>query len=355
MPFYDSSVTHHRTFRPLLAILCTLALVLSACGSTEQATTDTSAVAPAAQAGSADDMTAESTPTTAATGDTATTGDTTAESAPATSVATGDTTTAGDTKRTRLGDKLTVADQATQSGRFEALISIAGDPEFPEGVEFSMEGAFSGESSEVSLDFGTLAAAAMTSEGAGDLGPFAAMFEEPLIVRTIGTQAYISWPILAMFSGGQGTWIEAEADDASSVTEGFGAGGIASPSDFVASLEDANAEVTELGTEEIRGVETTHFRALVDLAELSSTMSPEERASLEDDFGDIDTSEFPIEFWVDADGLLRRYSMNIAEETGASASFVFDLFDYGADISIEAPPADEIIPADQLDLDAFGF
>ena len=58
---------------------------------------------------------------------------------------------------------------------------------------------------------------------------------------------------------------------------------------------------------------------------------------------------------IDGDGLLRRYSMEIAEDTGGSASFVFDLFDYGADISIEAPPADEIIPADQFDLDSFGF
>jgi len=195
----------------------------------------------------------------------------------------------------------------------------------------------------------------MAAEGGGDLGPFAELFEEPLIVRTIGDQAYISWPILTMFTGGQGSWIETDADDASSVTDSFGGAGTGSPSDFIASLEDANAEVTELGTEEIRRVETTNFRALVDLVELSASMSAEEQSSLEADFGDIHTSEFPTEFWVAGDGLLCRYSMEITEDAGGSASFVFDMFDYGADISIEAPPADEIIPADQLDLDSLGF
>lgn len=368
MPFYDSAVTSTSTRnRPhrLLAALFALVLVISACGSSdEDAASDTTTAALADEGISAGNDAAEAdspednaAPTDDATEDATDEGAAEdVEPAAPTEEANDDADVAAptdDIKRTRLGDKITVSDQSQgiDSARFEALISIEDSVDFPGGVEFSMEGAFSGTDSEVSLDFGTLAEAALAEE-AGDLGAFAALFEEPMVVRTVGDRAYISWALLTMFSGAEGTWIETEVDEADTVTNGFGGD---SPADFLASLEDANAEITELGTEVIRGVETTHLLAMIDLAELSSTMSPEEQAALESDFGDLDTTAFPIEFWIDGDGLLRRYSMEVEEDAGGAVAFVFELFDYGADITIEAPPADQIIPADQLDLESFGF
>ncbi len=110
----------------------------------------------------------------------------------------------------------------------------------------------------------------------------------------------------------------------------------------------------------VRGVDTTHILAVVDLEELGATLSPEERATLERDIGDVENSAFPIEFWIDDDGLLRRYSMDLSDQaqTGGEfeqASLVFEFFDYGEDITIEVPPADEVISSDELDLGALGF
>lgn len=267
--------------------------------------------------------------------------------------------TNGDTRRARLGDQLLVANQAVQSGRFEGRITIA-DSDVPEGLELVFTGEYddANQSSEISLDLGAVALAAAADEGA-DIGPFAAMFEEPMIVRTVDNRSFVSWSLLSLLSGGQGTWIEGEAGDAEQITSSFGAGPTGSPAEFLDALEEANADITEIGTEDVRGVTTTHVRALVDLAELEATVSEEDRETLERDLGELAGTEFPIDFWIDDDGLIRRYSMNIdrtgSEDGPSSAIVVFEFFDYGADISIDVPPADEIISADQLDLEGFGF
>ena len=358
MSIYDSPVTSFSKRRRLSALVLAFGLAASACGSSadEDATTNTSPVSVEAADGSgtisggeidSEDDAPDQDPA----------------SEPAESEEAIETTapaTSGETKRARLGDQLLVANQSIQSGRFEGRISVSGD-ELPNAVELVFTGAYdaANQASEVSLDLGALATAAAEAEGA-DMGPFAAMFEEPMVVRTIGTRSFVSWSLLSLLSGGQGTWIEGEAGDADQITSAFGAGPTGSPADFLAALEEANADITEIGTEDVRGVSTTHIRAVVDLAELDASISDEERQTLERDLGQLDTTEFPIDFWIGDDGLIRRYAMDL-DQTGtgddgpSEASVVFEFFDYGADISIDVPPADEIISADQLDLEGFGF
>ena len=58
--------------------------------------------------------------------------------------------------------------------------------------------------------------------------------------------------------------------------------------------------------------------------------------------------------------LIRRYSMDLSELASSNgeverAGLVFEFFDYGIDVGIEAPPADEVMSADELDLGAFDF
>ncbi len=357
MSIYDSAVTSFSKRRRVSALLLAFGLAATACGtSTDDVVAPASA---AAEAGSSDGegLSAGEAPSSEAS----------AEDTPADEPAGSDevdetdaTAASGEPKRSRLGDQLLVANQSVESGRFEGRITVA-DPEFPDGLELVFTGEYdtANQASEVSLDLGEIAMAAATGEGA-DLGPFAAMFEEPMVVRTIGNRSYVSWGLLSMLSGGQGTWIEAEADDADQITSTFGAGPTGSPTEFLAALEEANADVTEIGTEDVRGVSTTHVRALVDLAELDELVSAEDRETLEQDLGNLAGSDFPIDFWIDDDGLIRRYSMELDQGAAGTdgpsgATLVFEFFDYGADISIDVPPADQIISADQLDLEGFGF
>lgn len=357
MSIYDSRVTSISKRRRVSALLLAFGLAASACGSSsgEDAASDTTAPA------STDAASASTSDGEGLSAGEAADGQTQADE-PAASEDAADSAlpAAGDTKRSRLGDQLLVANQSIESGRFEGRISIA-DPELADGLELVFTGEYNTatESSEISLDLGAIAMATSEAEGT-DLGPFASMFDEPMVIRTVGNRSFVSWSLLSLLSGGQGTWIEGESGDADQITEAFGAGPTGSPTAFLTALEEANADITEIGTEDVRGVSTTHVRALVDLAELDTAISEEERETLERDLGELAGSEFPIDFWIDDDGLIRRYSMNLDQsdnggEGSAEGSVVFEFFDYGADISIDVPPADEVISADQLDLDSFGF
>lgn len=363
MSIYDSRVTSISKRRRVSALLLAFGLGASACGtSTDDASSDTTAVTSVDAAG-ADPSTNDGEGLSAGE---APAGETAAGEAPVDEPTGSEDSTeaalpaAGETKRSRLGDQLLVANQSIESGRFEGRISIA-DPELPEGLELVFTGEYdtATQSSEISLDIGAIAMAA-SEAGGTDLGPFASMFDEPMVVRTVGNRSFVSWSLLSLLSGGQGTWIEGEAGDSDQITQAFGAGPAGSPTEFLSALEDANADITEVGTEDVRGVSTTHIRALVDLAELDAAVGEEERETLERDLGELAGSEFPIDFWIDDDGLIRRYSMDLDQsnsggEGPTGATVVFEFFDYGADISIEVPPADEIVSADELDLESFGF
>lgn len=352
MPIYDSRVTSFSKRRRLSALVLAFGLAASACGASagEDASSETTAAVQANDSANGGGISAGEAPVEEAPADQpADAGAEAVSPAPA-----------GDTKRSRLGDQLLVANQATTSGRFEGRITIS-DEELPDGLELVFTGSYdsANQASEISLDLGAVAIAAAEAEGT-DIGPFASMFEEPMIVRTVGNRSYVSWGLLSLLTGGQGTWIESEVEDADQITSTFGAGPTGSPADFLSALEDANADITELGTEDVRGVSTTHIRAVVDLAELNAAVSDEERETLERELGDLDAAAFPIDFWIGDDGLIRRYSMEIdqgsaGEGASSSGTVVFEFFDYGADISIEAPPAADVISSDELDLEGFGF
>jgi len=359
MSIYPSRVTSFSKRRRLSALFLAFGLAASACGTPADGDTAVETSAISVNGGNTDTSAPE-------TDDQAANADQSEDEAPADEPTDSDDADAaapvqaGETKRARLGDQVLAANQTISTGRFEGRITVSSE-DIPDGVELVMSGEYNSanESSEISLDLGALATAAAEAEGA-DMGPFAAMFEEPMIVRTIGSRSFVSWSLLSLLSGGQGTWIEAEADDADQITSTFGAGPTGSPAEFLSALEEANADVTELGTDDVRGVSTTHIRAIVDLAELDAAVSDEERDTLERDLGQLDTAGFPIDFWIDDDGLIRRYSMDINGtgtdvEDESEGSIVFEFFDYGEAITIEVPPANEIISSDQLDLEGFGF
>ena len=79
-------------------------------------------------------------------------------------------------------------------------------------------------------------------------------------------------------------------------------------------LADADATVEKLGTEEIRGVSTTHHRATVDLAKLAGDLPPEARVDLEAAFGADLADEFMVEFWVGEDDVMHRIRLSPASD-----------------------------------------
>lgn len=255
-----------------------------------------------------------------------------------------------------LGRALDQSDAMT-SARFEGVIDVDGmaGAELPGDLTMIFEGAYDTEAdaSEVTIDmsglFAAAAAADPEAEGMGEL--FASMFEDPLQMITIGEKSWVKWGLLAMF-GVEDKWLEGDADAGAAATDlGLGAGGN-SPTSMLEELADADADVTEIGTEDIRGVSTTHFRAELDTAAMAATMSPEERADFESDVGVSPEGTYVIDLWIDDDDLLHRFVVVISglEQDAEldSMTMTYDIWDHGLDQGIAPPPADQVVTEAEL-------
>jgi hypothetical protein len=167
--------------------------------------------------------------------------------------------------------------------------------------------------------------------------------------RLIGQTIYIKLPAAAASQLGGKTWAKV---DASEITKSSGSTSPFSqdPSQILATLNDVSDSVTKVGTEDIRGVETTHYRAQIDLTKAAEKSGAE--ASQLEQYKELTGSDtLPEDVWLDNDGLPRRIALDIQPKSGSSASaelskvaFTIDFFDFGkADTdSIVAPPADEV-------------
>lgn len=248
---------------------------------------------------------------------------------------------------------------AFASGRFEATITMVPGPDaaIPGDVVITMSGAFNGRTgdSEMLLDWGNIVELAMDEAGEEMPAEFADMFSEPMQIKTIGDKSYMKWGFFSMLLGTD-KWIEGDADQSANATSGFGFGADGdSPTDVLKSLADARADVEELGREEVRGVETTHYRAVLDIEDLARELSAAELEELRGDIGELTITEFPIDVWVGDDGNVYRYSMVVdaaaaggGTEDFESMTMVFEMWDYDADIVIEPPPAEDIATEDEI-------
>jgi hypothetical protein len=99
-----------------------------------------------------------------------------------------------------------------------------------------------------------------------------------------------------------------------------------SPESLLATLRAATHETDRIGEEDVRGAPAVRYRLAVFC----------EEAGIDDCPGETET----VDVWIDDEGLLRRLS-------GEQSALTWDveLFDFGATLEIEPPPADEIAPA----------
>ncbi len=249
-----------------------------------------------------------------------------------------------------------------ESYRFQANISMLGagmaDQGFPDGLDMQVNATIdpANNASVIVMDmgdvFGQVSPADLEGISQDDLDALS----QPIEVITIGTQSWTRMGFFSMMFGvDPNSYIEGEGDviGVNELGNSF-----TSPDEFTQMFEEADAEVEDLGIEEVRGVETRHLRAVVDGAKVAETMDPTERREFERNFpSDI---EFPIEIWVgEADDRLYRYLLQLDATLLASTedpdladidsmTMLVEIWDYGAVGSIEPPPADLIVTEEQL-------
>ncbi len=326
--------------RRLVALVLGLALIAAACGGSATETTTTAAGAAATTTAAPETTTTAPAPTTTAPPETTTTVTET------TIVASG-----GDS----AGLKAAIAQTSeVTSARMEGSFEMKGIEGVPGGIEIVMP--FSGAFDTVAGNFSFIMDMSGFAAAAGDEIPpgFEDLFGE-MEIRQIGETAYMRFGLFSMFIGEDVTWIELPADEAGSAAGSFSGVSPANPADFLSALEEADANVVEVGADSVRGVATTHYLVTFDMEKLLEQATPEERAELEAQ-GPLPIDQLPMDIWIGDDGLIYRYVMNIdgaAVDAAPGEGFesmvmTFEIYDYGASIDIEAPPADEVTSSDAL-------
>ena len=114
------------------------------------------------------------------------------------------------------------------------------------------------------------------------------------------------------------------------------------------SMLDHGGQVSELGSESVRGVSTTHYHALVDFAKYAASAPAGERATMQRYARTLErltgSSSLPIDVWLDAQGRVRRFSIRIQVCTRAgtvSETVGMELFDFGAHPAVDVPAGSE--------------
>lgn len=243
-------------------------------------------------------------------------------------------------------------------------------------LSFEGDGAYdlAAKRSTMTLDMGPMfdrMLSAMDGPAGTATGSSAPSFREE-VVRD-GDVLYVRMPELgALAPGVGGGWIKLDAaagpSSMAGLFGGFGGGaGLGDPSAYLQSLRGVGVDLATVGHEAIDGVDTTHVRgtvtvrkaleaAGVDRARLEQAFQPltaEQRASLDD-------LSFPVDVFIDAQGLVRR--IRITYDLGSTAramtpssaqgglpadatmttSMTYDFRDLGAPVSIPVPPADQV-------------
>jgi hypothetical protein len=141
--------------------------------------------------------------------------------------------------------------------------------------------------------------------------------------------------------------------------------GQADPRQYLEYLATVSSGVKEAGTEKIGDVETTKYHAVVQFDKALDRVPDATLDDLNIDKQDLAKeldamhglvgNEMPVDVWIDGDGLLRRMKMDMTV-AGATMSIEMNLDQYGVDVHVEAPPADQVGTLDSLmDESSSGF
>lgn len=240
----------------------------------------------------------------------------------------------------------------------------------PLAVVFGAADKTLGQSARIKINtemsFGGQGGPAMTAEGVSDFASkkmvltmkMAGLFE--LEMRSDGETIFVKVP--QEMSSAPKPWIaidlsEAEAAAAkdnpmAGLPGASGPMGASDPGEMLEWLKSHEAvkDAAAVGQATVQGTSTTQYRVTVDLAALAKAMDAPQGA-----LEGMGPTDFVIDLYVDGDGLIRREVVRIgsAQETGGGFAFsavsTIDFSDFGLDVDVKPPPADQVYRAKSLE------
>jgi hypothetical protein len=225
------------------------------------------------------------------------------------------------------------AEETADQGWFMTTMSVSGVP----GSELSMtyQGSTDGLNGLMTTD-------------AGGVGLGGATFE----ARIVDGVFYLKFPDFgADTDAASSAWIELDpgADGANPFTDATGFG-VDSLTRMFDALQDASDDVEELGTEDIDGVSTTHYRLTISGDSWIGPHDDDPTAQIPEGFENALGQDIVVEVWVDDDGLIRRMRSVIdlggsTDEAGTDLgplTLTWEITELGEPVDVHAPPPDEI-------------
>lgn len=210
------------------------------------------------------------------------------------------------------------------------------------------------------VDFGS-GDSAMTM----DMGPLPGGGE--LEFRIVDAVTYFRFPEVMMAAlGAETSWVRldpAELVDGATGPEDLGLDQ-PDPREALAYLRGVSDDVEELGRAELRGEDVTLYEVVLDLRALveegAGELSSEEEelvAQGMDELESLGLDTLTARVWIDDEGRMRKMAYDLdlpAHEGGGTASFEMELYDFGVEVVVEAPPDDEVVDFTEIFGDLFG-
>jgi hypothetical protein len=172
-----------------------------------------------------------------------------------------------------------------------------------------------------------------------------------------GLAVYIKMPpaIAAKLPGGK-PWMKIDLGKAASAAGIPGLSALASnpvsgnPSQVLQYLRAVSGGVNKVGTETVDGVQTTHYRAQINLDRVPDVLPASSRASGQQAIAALEKStdlhQLPVDVWVDGQHLVRqlRMAINVNAASGQSVNTTVTLSipQYGPQSIPAAPPASQV-------------
>jgi hypothetical protein len=169
------------------------------------------------------------------------------------------------------------------------------------------------------------------------------------------SSVYVGSPLFAGKLPGGAKWVKldlAKAGAALGLSPSSLTSGGADPTEYLRELRSAGADVKVVGHEQVRGAETTHYSAVVNLAKAieaqSGSGSKAAHEALQKLTATLGKTELPVDAWVDDKGLLRKVQVKLdASDSGQSvaADVIAEYFNFGSTPTVTAPAPSEVFDA----------
>jgi hypothetical protein len=176
---------------------------------------------------------------------------------------------------------------------------------------FTGEGEFAGDRGRLTMRF----------EDASELGlakELEMIFADGALYTSIDAMSEFAPP--GVFEGKNWLKVEIDSSEAGDFAD-FTALFSGDPTRILQELEGAE-DFEELGREEVRDVDATRFRGTIEGAR--------------------------IDVWIGDDGLVRRFEILESFEDGETTTLTTEFYDFGVEVDVEAPPADEVATLDEF-------